>query len=1558
MYGWNRAALPKWSSLLVFVLVLSLLAPAWPAAAAPEEGGVLAPPDVTDSVYVVSQDESVKLRLDYINDKLDNPPPDGYIALFTSGANVTNTPEPDRVLVKEGDVAIRVDASGKVLKVNGPDADPPTAWDPDEIADIPAGGYVVLAHDPDWTSSTRAKPLFLGFREGDTITLTRGGVPVTAGDFLPKGPGITLETPSGTTVVSPVFDVRGNVANAAPGMRLTVNEEDAVIAADGSFVSSVFLQPGENTVTVRLWDGETAVASASLTVTYDNSAVPGDYIEVEAAPIDITIGVNGPRKQINIIDQDVSGIDNILALFTRDFGASITVPQFNVAVQVDADNRVLRVVNPSVNGNPPVWTGPTELDIPEGGYVLFGQDNSYNNVGIKKYLAVHFKPGDIIKLRKNGEVVSVRDLMSGTGPKARLTVDNRPMYTVTDSATNITGSVTNVENMAEIAVTVNGAAAAVAADGTFSHVQPLSPGTNYIDVVVTRNGDEQDRTSLVVFSRPDFAPDKDVILWVDQASNARKFQTSQQVYDFLVRAKETGITDIAFDVKGVEGFASYKKNDLTGRPYVSEIKAPEKAGSNPDLDLLEEFLTHGHALGLKVHAAINVFAEGSIASNEFAVLDQHPDWEERVYMPENNGEIKRLRESARMGLVAFVNPANDEVRDYELKTFEEVIKNYDVDGVIHDRGRYDNETADFSDETRAKFEAFLQARGKQLTNWPTDIFRYENGTRVDGPLIQDWWEFRSATIKSFFGEVKALVDRYEQQKGKTIQVSSYVGSWYETYYLNGVNWASPNFRYDPRLGLGSETVYTPSYYETGYIEHLDFLMIGAYQRTGPEVEKYITLGNIVTNGEIPLYAGIALTNIQAPELQREVFQSGLRTTNGLMLFDASQINWAVAAAALRDEEYVKDYQLGMSLPDRPDDFLEGNYYNVNLVVDNINVMTDAFGPTTGTNRFGVEVVVDATGAVTRVANRRQAIDWSWGNPEENNSPIPLGGFVISTLDTSGTRTLRQLVAQSYEIGDQVRSAALRGFLDYDGKQTTASELTLKGQVEVLGPGEAAVTVNGQPAEVADNGQFTAAVPLELGSNAITIEVRVDQFKTNSKTITVIRTESGGGDDGGGDDGGGDDGGGDDGGGDDGGGDDGGGDDGGGYIPTIPILPDDMTIRHETGADGRYAAIADIDADYMMKEIDRLAQLDPSEQKLEYEIDSDALTIKANLPASGLRQAIADIPEGIIVLKTPLGRYELPVAALKDALAANEQADALQWSIASVKGWLAEDIAERIAADGGTAAGAAVDVGLKLLTGKKEEAIPRFNGHYAVLVQPLTETVDPAAATAVSYGADGGLAFVPSTFGTDGDGSAVRMLLSGGGIYTVAAFNKSFADLRGHWVEEAASALASRLIVEGVGESRFAPDEPLTRAQFAALLVRALGLPGQAADTAFRDVQPGDWYAEAAGAAVQAGLVEGDASGNFRPNDRLTREQMSVMLVRALAFANASPSGGSTAAVLQRFADRDALSSWSRDAAAAVVKAGLMEGKPNGRFAPQGTATRAEGTAVLMRLLQYLHFIGG
>lgn len=628
-----------------------------------------------------------------------------------------------------------------------------------------------------------------------------------------------------------------------------------------------------------------------------SGAMNGEWVEVEAPAEDITIHVQGPRCIISAVDKEPGEGRGIL-LLTREYGEEVSLSPDQAAIQIGADSKVAQQL-PSVEASleTPVSTrGEVVMAIPEGGYVLLAAEHSEEGF-FRRFLEEKFRIGDLVKLRRNDLVIPVEELMTGRG---RLDLDHFAISTAIQDHAQITGKIGNVADLSEVKLLVNGKEASCSGDGSFSVDYPLQTGKNYVQVQLMHKGEAELSRELLIFRRTAVAPRKEVVLWVDQTVNARRFQSSSDVKQFLRQAKTSGVTKIALDVKGVEGFVSYKKNDLTQRPYVSEIKAPSKAGANPDLDLLEEFIVHGHALGLEIHAAINVFAEGSVLRNEYAVLNEHLDWEEQIYIAENNGQIKRQRESVKQGPVAFVNPSHDQVWEYERLTFEEIIKNYQVDGVIHDRSRYDNESADFSDVTKAKFKVFLRARGKHLEHWPEDVFHYEGTTRVDGPLIQDWWEFRSGTIKRFFAEIRELVNVYRVSTGRQIQVSAYVGSWYEIYYLNGVNWGSPNFRFDPRLGLPDAAVYTPEYCKTGYIGYLDFLMVGAYQTTRQEVEKYITLANVVTNGEIPLYTGIAVNNVPAPALQREVIQTGLAATDGVMLFDASQINWPVVRAALED----------------------------------------------------------------------------------------------------------------------------------------------------------------------------------------------------------------------------------------------------------------------------------------------------------------------------------------------------------------------------------------------------------------------------------------------------------------------------------------------------------------------------------------------------------------------------------------------------------------------------------------------------------------------------------
>lgn len=199
-----------------------------------------------------------------------------------------------------------------------------------------------------------------------------------------------------------------------------------------------------------------------------------------------------------------------------------------------------------------------------------------------------------------------------------------------------------------------------------------------------------------------------------------------------------------------------------------------------------------------------------------------------------------------------------------------------------------------------------------------------------------------------------------------------------------------------------------------------------------------------------------------------------------------------------------------------------------------------------------------------------------------------------------------------------------------------------------------------------------------------------------------------------------------------------------------------------------------------------------------------------------------------------------------------------------------------------------------------------------------------------------------------------------GRYALAAVEVTFPDLAGHWSRLDVELMASKQVVTGLPGGLFGPDEPVTRAQFAAMLVRALGwaeagqAAEEAADTAapaFSDVRPHDWFFAAVLAAARLGVVRGTEDGTFRPDDLVTREQAAAMLVRALGAGErlgAPPDAAAVQSLLGAFEDRPAVSHWAVNDMATAVREQLVRGQTAARLAPHDGATRAEAAVMIAR----------
>jgi|GEM_PF-1450533 len=272
-------------------------------------------------------------------------------------------------------------------------------------------------------------------------------------------------------------------------------------------------------------------------------------------------------------------------------------------------------------------------------------------------------------------------------------------------------------------------------------------------------------------------------------------------------------------------------------------------------------------------------------------------------------------------------------------------------------------------------------------------------------------------------------------------------------------------------------------------------------------------------------------------------------------------------------------------------------------------------------------------------------------------------------------------------------------------------------------------------------------------------------------------------------------------------------------------------------------------------------------------------------------------------------------------------------------------------------------GLALIEPILEVTIPNVTGNEAsVPVGQRTEVkrtvskpLDGKSAAVLAFDeASGDFTFVPALFTVKPDGTTeIVMKVSGSGIYVVVENEKSFVDVKSHWAETEIRELASKLIVNGVSDTLFKPDADITRAEFTAILVRALGLEEAKEQARFDDVSGQSWYAGAVGAEVHAGLITGYSTDSFKPDQSITRQEMAVMMSRLLNELNMNQQPSEQGAA--SFSDQRDIAGWAAEAVAQAAAAGIVNGK-DGKFAPNEQATRAQTAVMVIRLLRAAGYI--
>lgn len=224
---------------------------------------------------------------------------------------------------------------------------------------------------------------------------------------------------------------------------------------------------------------------------------------------------------------------------------------------------------------------------------------------------------------------------------------------------------------------------------------------------------------------------------------------------------------------------------------------------------------------------------------------------------------------------------------------------------------------------------------------------------------------------------------------------------------------------------------------------------------------------------------------------------------------------------------------------------------------------------------------------------------------------------------------------------------------------------------------------------------------------------------------------------------------------------------------------------------------------------------------------------------------------------------------------------------------------------------------------------------------------PVKLTVLGTGDGGGGSGGPS--GGSGSNISSSTTIIGGvtGNTNTPASSSQFTDLDSvSWAQEAIESLASKGVVAGKQNGIFAPNDNITRAEFAQMLIKALNVTDDnAVVDVFSDVNYGDWYYTSVATAYNREIIAGYDNGTFGVNDNITRQDMATIVYRAALSAGISI-GNLRETV---FNDKDSIAEYAKGAVTALANAGIINGMTDTEFEPYGTATRAQAAVIIYNI---------
>ncbi|MFD1885732.1 S-layer homology domain-containing protein [Paenibacillus wenxiniae] len=388
-------------------------------------------------------------------------------------------------------------------------------------------------------------------------------------------------------------------------------------------------------------------------------------------------------------------------------------------------------------------------------------------------------------------------------------------------------------------------------------------------------------------------------------------------------------------------------------------------------------------------------------------------------------------------------------------------------------------------------------------------------------------------------------------------------------------------------------------------------------------------------------------------------------------------------------------------------------------------------------------------------------------------------------------------------------------------------------------------------------------------------------------------------------------------------------------------------------------------------------IDVDTNKLKTKLDAEGLNAIVTIPISSDSdvnraqidgQALQNMQDksATIVLQTDTASYKLPAKEIQLSTLVSSNGTSTTNTASDVKVMMqiakspqavTEKMTEASKSKKATLLTAPYDFKITVTNDGKSIDVNLFNAYVERTIQ-LPDNVDPTKiTTGVVLRDDNSIDHIPTKVIQQNNHYYAVLNSLTNSNYSVVWHPMTFADVTNHWAKDAVNDMGSRMVVNGVTDTTFHPNANITRAEFAAIIVRGLGLPTDQAAASFSDVKSDAWYAGAVQTAVSYKLINGFEDGTFRPQDTITREQAMMIVAKAMKLTGLAErtSASNATSALASFTDHGQIGGWAKDNLALTVRAKLINGR-SGKIDPKANMTRAEVAALVERLLKQSQLI--